>query len=99
MWQKYPKLFVMGEFFVFADLSFVIPIEALEFEVEFFLRGGRVRGGLGLERREGLPTIGCKSTAQKTHLSTELPTPAKECRKRTIVYLRLVPPKTSTPTA
>jgi hypothetical protein len=39
MWQKYPKLFVMGEFFVFADLSFVIPIEALEFEVEFFLRG------------------------------------------------------------
>jgi hypothetical protein len=50
-------------------------------------RGGRVRGGLGLERREGLPTIGCKSTAQKTHLSTELPTPAKECRKKDLLFL------------
>jgi hypothetical protein len=39
MRQKYPKLFVMGEFFlVFANLSFVVPIEASEFEVEFFLR-------------------------------------------------------------
>jgi hypothetical protein len=40
------------------------------------------RGRLGLERREGLLTIGCKSTAQKTHLSTELSTPAKEYRKK-----------------
>jgi hypothetical protein len=45
-------------------------------------KGGRVREGLGLERREGLPTIGCKSTAHKTHLSTELPTPVKECQKK-----------------
>jgi hypothetical protein len=52
-------------------------------------RGGRVRGGwLGLKRREGLPTIGCKSTAQKTHLSTELLTPAKEYRKRSTDSLK-----------
>jgi hypothetical protein len=28
----------MGEFLVFANLSFVVPIEASEVEVEFFLR-------------------------------------------------------------
>jgi hypothetical protein len=39
MRQKYPKLFVMGEFLVFVNLSFVVPIEASEFEVKFFLRG------------------------------------------------------------
>jgi hypothetical protein len=39
MWQKYPELFVMSEFLVFVNLSFVVPIEASEFEVEFFLRG------------------------------------------------------------
>ena len=39
MRQKYPELFVMGEFLVFVNLSFVVPTEALEFEVKFFLRG------------------------------------------------------------
>jgi hypothetical protein len=29
----------MGEFLVFVNLSFVVSIEASEFEVEFFLRG------------------------------------------------------------
>jgi hypothetical protein len=32
----------MGEFCWFINLSFVVPIEASEFKVEFFLRGGRV---------------------------------------------------------
>jgi hypothetical protein len=45
-----------------------------------------VRGGrLGLERREGLPTIGCKSTAPKTHLSTELPTQRKNAEKDLLI--------------
>ena len=34
-----PELFVMCEFCWFINLSFVVPIEASEFEVEFFLRG------------------------------------------------------------
>jgi hypothetical protein len=34
-----PELFFMCEFCWFINLSFLVPIEASEFEVEFFLRG------------------------------------------------------------
>jgi hypothetical protein len=37
--QKYPNCSLWVSFFVFANLSFVVSIEATEFEVKFILRG------------------------------------------------------------
>jgi hypothetical protein len=39
--QKYPELFVIGEF-LSLPIFLVVSLEALEFEVEFLLSGGRV---------------------------------------------------------
>jgi hypothetical protein len=38
MWQKYLELFVIGEF-LSSPIFLVVPLEALEFEVKFLLRG------------------------------------------------------------